>query len=109
MELQEVKTEWAKPNANPLEGLNQEQIHELLEYRSEILMQMTVHYKNFIEAIMKQPFHVVYRQHAFLNIDQGMHWIKAAVDNIWELPAPANEPMPEATPEQAQESIIGTA
>lgn len=93
MNKDDVKTEWAKPKENPLEGMTQEDIQKLLEYRSEVLMDVNQRYKDLIETIMKQPFHVIYRQYAFMNIDQGMGWVKTAVDNIWELPKP--EPVQE--------------
>lgn len=88
MEMQKdaIKTEWEKPKCNPLDDLSNEQISKILEFRSKVLMDIQVAYNALIEAIYKQPFHVIYRQHAFLNIDQGLHWCKTAVDNIWELP-----------------------
>jgi len=87
----EVKTEWVKPQENPLDGLTQEDINKLLHYRTEVLTEVSTHYKALVEAILKQPFHVIYRQYAFMNIDQGMGWVKTAVDNLWDLPKVEDE------------------
>lgn len=103
MMLDDVKTDWAKPD--PLVDVNkmsQKEIQALLSYRSDVLVEITGYYKEFIEAIYRQPFHVVFRQHAFLNIDQGMHWVKAAVDNLWEIPVLKQEVPDAPEPEPIQ-------
>lgn len=102
MDASEVKTEWSKPVDAPLEELKPGDIKPLLEYRTEVLMDVSHAYKNLIETIMKHPFHVIYRQHAFMNIDQGLHWIKAAVDNLWEIP---NNVETEQNQEPAQDGV----
>lgn len=102
MDRADVKTEWEAPKENPLEGMTQEQIRKLLEYRSEVLMDVNQAYKDFIETIYKHPFHVIYRQHAFLNIDQGLHWIKTAVDNLWELPKTLDDCIEKVIADEAQ-------
>lgn len=88
----EIKTEWNKPNANPLEGLTQQDINKILEYRTELLMEISRHYIAFTEALYKLPIHVVYRQHAFFNLDQAEMWAKKGIDNVWDVPK-AEEPL----------------
>lgn len=86
MERAEVKTEWAKQETPSLADMSPQQINDLLEYRSELFAEVAQKYKELVEAIYRLPIHVVYRQHAFMNIDQGWHWVKDALDNVWELP-----------------------
>ncbi len=95
----EIKTEWAKPGSNPLEGLTQEDINKLLEYRSELLRELSTHYIALTEAIYKLPIHVVFRQHAFLFLDTAEQWAKKGIDNVWDLPKPADEPVVEPATE----------
>lgn len=90
MDREDVKTDWEKPGANPLEGLSQQSINKLLEYRSELLMELSGHYQALVEAIFKLPIHVVYRQHAFLFLDTAELWAKKGIDNVWDLPKSAD-------------------
>jgi hypothetical protein len=86
MDTAKVKTDWAKPQANPLEGMSQQDINKLLTYRSELLMELSQHYVALTEAIYKLPIHVVFRQHAFLFLDTAECWAKKGIDNVWEMP-----------------------
>lgn len=91
MRKEDVKTEWEKPNDHPLNNLSSEEIKEVLTYRSNLLNEAAEYYKKFVEAIYKLPIHVVYRQHAFLNIDQGWHWAEKGMDNVWSIPKETKE------------------
>ena len=83
---EDIKTEWEKPSDNPLEALNQEDIRKILEYRSELLHNLSEKYAEFTKAVMELPIHVVYRQHSFFNLDQAEMWAKKGIDNVWDLP-----------------------
>lgn len=99
MDRSDVKTEWEQPKANPLEGMSQADINKLLEYRSELLMELSKHYEAFTKAIYELPIHIVFRQHAFLFLDTAEQWAAKGINNVWEVPKPAAEP--EVTPEAA--------
>lgn len=98
MNHEDIKTEWEKPDANPLEGLTQQDINKLLEYRSELLMELSKHYIALTEAIYKLPIHVIFRQHAFLFLDTAEQWAKKGIDNVWDLPT---SPILESTEDAA--------
>lgn len=101
----DVKTDYAKPEDVKPEEMKQmtsEEIKELLQYRSQYLNQIYNTYKDFVEAIYKVPMHIVYRQHAFLNIDQGLHWAEKGIHNL-QLPPKKEEAQPEPTLESKQE------
>lgn len=88
MERDSVKTEWVQPDdGSPLEGKTQEDIAKLLEYRSQLLMEISKHYIALTEAIYKLPIHIIFRQHSFFNLDQAEMWAKKGIDNVWDLPA----------------------
>lgn len=95
METSDIKTEWEKPNKNPLEGLSQHDINKILAHRTELLMEVSKHYVAFTEAIYKLPIHVIFRQHAFLFLDTADSWVKRGIDNVWELPEANNEAAPQ--------------
>lgn len=86
MDREDIKTEWAKPQENPLEGMTQEDINKLLQHRSELLMDISEHYIALTKAIYKLPIHVVFRQQAFLFLDTAELWYKKGIDNVWDLP-----------------------
>ena len=95
MNRQDVQTEWEKPSDNPLDGMTNDDVRALLQYRTELTEGILDKYKDFVEAIFRLPIHVVYRQNAFQNIDQGLHWVEKAISNIWKVPPPKAEPVPE--------------
>ena len=86
MERAEVKTEWEKPQDNPLENMSQDDIKKLLEYRSELLMDLSHAYIELTKTIMRLPIHIIFRQHAFFHLDQAEMWAKKGIDNVWDLP-----------------------
>lgn len=86
IDVKDIKTEWEKPNKHPLENMSQQEINRLLEYRSELLMELSKHYAAFTEALYKLPIHVIYRQHAFLFLDTAEMWGKKGIDNVWNVP-----------------------
>ena len=94
MDRQEIKTEWEKPDESKLSNMSPQEMRELLEYRTELFDLIAEAYQNYIRAVYKLPIHVIYRQHAFLNLDQSFHWIKAALDNVFEVPSKEEKPEP---------------
>lgn len=97
----EVKTEYAKPSDNPMAGFDQKDIQDLLEYRSNLMMDISTAYSELVKAIFKLPIHVVYRQNAFMFLDTADMWAKRGIDNVWDLPKePESTEEAEATVEE---------
>ncbi len=92
--MTEVNTVVEKPAENPLEGMSQQDIQALLEYRSNLLMDLGKAYAALVEALYKLPIHVVYRQQSFLFLDTAEMWAKKGIDNVWNLPE-GDEPVVE--------------
>lgn len=89
-----VKTDYTKPKDLDIENMSQEQIFALLRYRSKLLEGVTEKFQELIKHIYEElPIHVLYRNHAFMNLDQGMHWLQTAINNVNDLPeAPVDKP-----------------
>lgn len=102
MDHSEVQTEWEKPADNNLSNMTGAEMKALLEYRSELFESVAIHYQEFVKAIHVLPIHVIKRQMAFQNIDQGWHWVKDGLDDVWETPADKEKKMAQWKAEQEQ-------
>lgn len=102
MNREDVKTEWEQPKESPLAEMSQHDMHKLLEYRSELFESVAKEYKALVDAIYRLPIHVIKRQMAFQNIDQGWHWVKDGLDDVWEVPMPCVESEASEAPPESQ-------
>ena len=63
---------------------------ELQKIKDKLLLELGVHYNsllNFITDNNKLPLNPIFKQYAFLNLDQGLMWIEKGI-NLLQLPSP---------------------